>query len=95
MAHNFTTFATSYLPGPSLCCIALILMCAQVRKATTCAQCVLEANSKNCSAVTEDHLDQLVFLMQESSARYSWYAPSPPPNHACADSPPSSCPYTV
>jgi hypothetical protein len=46
-------------------------MC-HVRKATTCAQRVLEANTRNCNAVTEAHLDALVDIMQKSSARYSW-----------------------
>ena len=46
---------------------------ARVRKATTCAQRVLEAHQQNCGSVTEAHLDIIVGLMVEGSARYSWY----------------------
>ena len=46
---------------------------ARVRKATTCARIVLEANCANCSGVTDSHLDQIITLMVEGSARYSWY----------------------
>ena len=47
-------------------------MC-RVRKATTCAQRMLAANPTNCGSVTEAHLDKLVAVMVESSARYAWY----------------------
>ena len=46
---------------------------ARVREATTCAQAVLEANANNCGAVTDAHLDAVVRLMVDGSARYSWY----------------------
>ena len=46
---------------------------ARVRKATTCAQRVLDMNANNCGQFNDSHLDQIISLMVEGSARYSWY----------------------
>ena len=46
---------------------------ARVRRATTCAQRILGHHARNCAAVTDEHLDQIIDLMVEGSARYSWY----------------------
>ena len=46
---------------------------SRVRKATTSAIRLLEANTKNCASVIDAHLDAIFSLMLEGSARYSWY----------------------
>ena len=51
----------------------IIAHMARVRKATTCAQRLLESNAQNCRAFNESHLNQIVALMVDGSARYSWY----------------------
>ena len=46
---------------------------SRVRRATSCARCILEGNAATCGAVSDAQLDKIINLMVEGSARYSWY----------------------